>query len=328
MILSGDKQMTFFSYDLDKIVRADHVLRQVKKLINFVEVVRHFEKYSNEIGRRGYGLEIGIKVLFLQYFYDLSDREVETRLKDDTGFKWFCGFKIDEQTPDHTFCHRVRELLGTKGTGDLFKLINKQAKAIGIMRHVFTFVDSSVIKAKETTWEERDKAIKEGEEALNNENIKNYSSDKDARFGCKGKDDFWYGYKRHNSVDMGSGLIDKTAATPANTSDGKAFKKVCPEQGMVFADKGYCSKSVDKEIKKKNCHSGVILKNNMKNKNKDKDRWISKVRAPFERVFSVLSDRTRYKGLVKTQMQIFWESIAFNIRRLIAIHSPPLFVGA
>ena len=68
---------------------------------------------------------------------------------------------------------------------------------------------------KNTTWEERDKAIKEGEEALNNANVKKYSADPQARFGCKGKSKFWFGYKGHVGIDMGSGLIESAALNRA-----------------------------------------------------------------------------------------------------------------
>lgn len=163
---------------------------------------------------------------------------------------------------------------------------------------------------------------------MNNQNIKKYSSDKDARFGCKGKNKFWFGYKRHTSVDMGSGLIKKTAVTPANVPDQKGLKHICPDQGMVFADKSYCLKDAQNELKKNNCHSGAILKNNMKNKNKEKDKWISSIRAPFESTFSKLKNRTRYRGIAKVQLQNFMEAITFNIKRLIAINSPPLFARA
>ena len=63
-----------------------------------------------------------------------------------------------------------------------------------------------------------------------------FSADKQARFGCKGRKKFWYGYKSHVSVDMGSGLIESIAATPANVSDQAGFKHVCPKHNeMVFA---------------------------------------------------------------------------------------------
>ena len=50
---------------------------------------------------------------------------------------------------------------------------------------------------------------------MNNKNVSNYSSDPDARYGAKGKNDIWFGYKRHVGVDMHQGLISTVAVTPA-----------------------------------------------------------------------------------------------------------------
>jgi IS5 family transposase len=196
------------------------------------------------------------------------------------------------------------------------------------VRKVFTFLDTTAIRTKETTWTERDKALEDGAESLNNSNIQDYSADKDARFGCKGKDDFWYGYKKHVSVDMGSGLIQKVAVTPANVSDQSGFKHICPNGGMVFADKAYCLREAQEVMRAQGCHSGAVLKNNMLKKNRDRDRWITKVRAQFEGIFSKDESRARYRGLMKVQLQAFMEAIVFNVKRLLVINSPPLFAGA
>lgn len=320
--------MTIFHYDLEKLVSANHVLRKIEDTINFKYIANDFRVLKTDSGRNGYGLEVAIKSLFLQFFYDMSDRETEDRLRDSMAFKWFCGFKIDDETPDHTFFCRTRKILGTERIAKIFRKINKKAEDKGIMRNVFTFVDASKIITKETTWAERDKALKEGEEALNNNNVYKYSSDKDARFGCNGKNKFWYGYKRHNSTDMGSGLIKKVAVTPANMSDAEGLKHTCPEEGMIFADKGYCTAKAQKIMNAKKCHSGAIMKNNMKLKNREKDKWISRTRSPFENVFAKNNNRARYRGLAKVQMQAFMEAIVFNVKRLLVINAPPLFVGA
>ncbi len=153
---------------------------------------------------------------------------------------------------------------------------------------------------------------------LNNSNIHKYSSAKDAKFGCKGKNKFWYGYKRHQSIEMRSGLIEKVAVTPANVPDQDALKHICPDQGMVFGDKAYCSQLAQVTM---NCHSGAIFKKNMKGKDIDKDRWISRMRFPFEGVFSKLKRKTRYRSLAKTQLQAFFEAIVFNIKRLLVIQA-------
>ncbi len=320
--------MLFYNYDLEKMVRVNHPLREVTRVVDFRHLAVQFWKVLKKMGRRGYGLDVGIKCLFLQFWYDLSDRELEDRLVDDNGFKWFCEFGLEDKTPDHTYFTRIRTLLGAERIGKIFETIIEKAEEKKIVRKVFTFVDATAIKAKETTWAERDKALEDGAEKLNNNNVGDYGADKDARFGCKGKDKFWYGYKAHASVDMGSGLIQKVAVTPANVSEQDALKLICPDGGMVIGDKAYCLKSAQETMIEKGCYSGAILKNNMKGKNKDKDRWLTRLRSPFENVFSKWKRRTRYRGLLKVQGQVFLEAIVFNIKRLLVINSPPLFAGA
>lgn len=320
--------MTIMKYDLDALVRQDHELRKVTRVVDFTKIARKYIELKTTVGRKGYGLDTGIKCLFLQFYYDLSDRELENRLRDDLGFRWFCGINLDDETPDHTFFCRIRTTLGTRRIGQVFKNIMQKAEEKGIVRKVFTFVDATAIKAKETTWAERDKALEDGALKLNNENIENYSADKDARFGCKGRDKFWYGYKKHINADMGSGLIQKVAVTAANVSEQAGFKHICPAGGMVFGDKAYCLKEAQSIMRSKGCHSGAVLKNNMLKKNRDRDRWITKVRAQFEGIFSKDEPRTRYRGLMKVQLQAFMEAIVFNVKRLLVINAPPLFAGA
>lgn len=85
--------------------------------------------------------------------------------------------------------------------------------------------------------------------------------DKDAKIGCKGKNKFWYGYKRHLSVDMQSGLINKVAVTPANTPDAKGLKNVCPNQ--AYADKAYCMRNAKQDAARRGCYLRAIKKNNL-----------------------------------------------------------------
>jgi IS5 family transposase len=219
--------------------------------------------------------------------------------------------------------------VGTKRIGLLFKTIVNRSKEAGIMRSVFRFADATAVITKQTTWEERDRALKEGEDALNNANVEHYSADPQARFGCKGKSKFWFGYKGHVSVDMGSNMIESIAATPAHISDQEGFAHVVPRNGeMVFGDKAYCLAKAQNAMKKRGAQSAAILRQNMKTKNKDLDRWRSGIRAPFEAVFSKFERRARYRGLAKVQFQLFMDALVWNVKRLIQINPPPLFAGA
>ena len=167
--------------------------------------------------------------------------------------------------------------------------------------------------------EERDEAIQLKYEKLNNKVLPKVATDSQARIGCKGKNKYWYGYKRHVSVDMQSGLINKVATTPANVTDDQGFKHVCPAGGAAYMDKAYCTKAVQQSAAKKNCHVAAIKKNNMKDKYKDLDRWISHIRSPYEGTFSKQNKRVRYRGVAKNQFAAFMESICFNLKKLVSL---------
>ena len=322
-------QMAFYDIDLKEQVEKKHELWDINETVNISRLSYRLKELETEIGRHGYGVDVGLKCMFLQFLYDLSDRELEKELRFNIAYKWYCGFSAYEQTPDHSYFGRFRKRVGTKRIGKIFKVIVNKAKEKGLIRGVFHFVDATSIITKNTTWAERDKAIKEGEDALNNSNVKKYSADKDARFGCKGRSKFWFGYKGHLGVDMGSGLIETAAVTAANISDQSGFKHICPKEGqMIFADKAYCLKPAQDLMLIKGATSAAILKQNMRLKNKDLDRWRSAVRAPFEGVFSKFKKRARYKGHSNVQLQFFMDAIIHNVKRLVCIHSPPLFARA
>ena len=304
---------------LDKMVLPTHRYRRFMKVWDFKKIDSLLKKAKSDNPHEGYGLTRIFRCLLLQFLEDLSDRELEVFLQENTSGKWFCGFLLNEDTPDHTVFSRARKKIGTDLLSKVFENLRDQLKAQGYMNEVFTFVDASHLIAKATLWEERDEALKQKYEKLNNEVLPKVAHDKQARIGCKGKNKFWYGYKKHISVDMQSGMINKVAITPANLTDAQGLKHVCPSQGAIYADKGYCTKPAKQAAARKRCHLAAIKKNNMKDKNADQDRWYSKIRAPYERVFSGASKRTRYKGIAKNQFTAFMDAICFNLKRLLVL---------
>lgn len=312
---------------LGELVPTTHVYRKFASIWNFDGIKKHLKDAEKDNNYKGYGIVRLFKCLLLQFLEDLSDRELERYLQENTAGKWFCGFELTEQTPDHTVFGRIRSRIGTNKLSRLFGNLREQLKSQGYMNEVFNFIDASQLIAKASLWQERDQAIKEKYKKLNNEVLPKVAYDKDARIGCKGKEQYWYGYKRHVSVDMQSGLINKVAVTSANIPDAKGLKNVCPNHGAIYADKGYCTKNAKKDAARKGCYLRAIMKNNMKDKNKDLDRWISSIRAPYESVFSKQRKRTRYCGIGKNQFTVFMEAICFNLKRL-AVLGPPGVVFA
>jgi len=317
--------MSFLIPSVEGLVPKDHSYRKFLTIVNFEELCRPLRSLYKDFGRPGYSIESGFAALTLQYMENLSDRELERFLTENIAAKYFCGFTLTEKTPDHSYFSELRKKIGTARLAQLFNRLGEKLKEKGLVSSIFTFVDASQMISKMALWDERDKAIAQGLEKLNNKVVDQFAADKQARFGCKGKKNFWFGYKRHIAACMKHGFITKVAVTPANVDDAKALKHVCPKQGMVLADKAYCMAEAQRIMKINGCHSGAILKENMKEKNREKDAFLTRLRMPYENIFSKMDKRVRYRGQAKAQFQGFMQAFAFNCKRLIAINAPPLF---
>lgn len=314
---------------IEKMVGQDHAFRKLNKIIDFEELAAPYRKLYSDIGAEGVDVIKGFKALLIQFWENYSDREMERLLNENVAVKWFCGFGLTEKTPDHSYFGKLRSRLGAKSIADIFNSINEILRSKGLFGDVFKFIDASAIVTKTALWEERDRAIKEGEERLNNKNVKDYAADKEARWGAKSKTNIWFGYKRHCSVDMRFGLVDKVAVTPANIPDFRALKDICPDNCMAFLDKIYDTKKSNLILSANGCAIGTIKKNSNKNKNRDLDRWRSGVRMPFEGTFSKMNHRARYRGKVKVLFQCFAEAICHNLKKAIKNIAPlPNLIGA
>jgi IS5 family transposase len=302
---------------VEQLKPEQHSYRKLKKLLDFVSIARSVKIKDKVLGAIGFGKLRLVSGLILQFMEDMSDREFERFLAENNAAKWFCGFGLMEKTPDFTTICKFRNLVGTKRMGDLFHEVKRQLQEKNCCSEVFTFVDSSALISKLNVWKERDKAITAGYEKLNNEVLPKVSADTEARIGAKSNKKYWYGFKKHVAVDTQSGMITKVAVTKANVADSDGAKHVLPGSGAVLGDKGYVG--AIRYILRRGLHPMIIKRDNMKDKNADLDRWITKLRSPYERTFSKQNRRVRYKGVVKNQGAEFLYAIAFNFRRLLAV---------
>lgn len=111
----------------------------------------------------------------------------------------------------------------------------------------------------------------------------------------------------------------RSSLVPGNVHDSRTVRGVCPEGGALYGDKGFCGKQAEKDALKKGCSPRFIKRNNMKEKNVDLDRYLTKIGAPYERVFSQDNKKARYKGIRQNFFGEIMTSLAFNCKRLVSI---------
>lgn len=337
MLNQESGQRNIYSQLLEQLVRDDHPYRKVLEVVNFESFCKCLHDcYSQDSGVYGYPIETGFKCLLLQQWEDLSDRQMERYLQENNAAKLFCGFGLTDSTPDYSFFCKLRSRIGVERLAKMFNNVTEQLMKQKLVSNVFTFVDATGIISKVSLWKERDKAIEDAiktqkelkeqsneEPRLTNQNVSKYACDKDAKIGCKGKDKFWFGYKRHQAVDMSSGIITKVKVTPANVPDQKALEELLPPHGMLFADKAYDTNAIRELLSKRNIHSGIIKKNNRKDKDRDKDRWLTSMRMPFEGIFNFVDKVTPYRGLKKVAFHQTLDALTQNLKRLLKVVENP-----
>ena len=165
---------------LDQLIDQAHSYRKFKELWDLSEVKSELEaiEFANASNFKGYGIFRLFLCLLIQFMEDLSDRELEESLRTNLASKWFCQFGLTDKTPNYSLFSKIRLRIGTKRLAKIFNILRSQLKSKGYMNEVFTFIDASHLISKATLWKERDKAIAEKYEKLNNEILPKFAKDK------------------------------------------------------------------------------------------------------------------------------------------------------
>ncbi len=144
-----NKQKSLLEPSVDELVRKNHPYRKLLSIVDFGSLTRGLQSLlCRKHGRPGYNLESGFKALILQWMEDLSDRELERYLQENTAGKLFCSFSLSEKTPDHSYFCELRRRVGTEKLAKLFNKFGDKLMEKGLVSNAFTFVDASKMISK------------------------------------------------------------------------------------------------------------------------------------------------------------------------------------
>lgn len=107
------KQLSISQYSslYDEIIPKDHILRKIKENIDFSFVNNMVkENYCESFGRPADEPEMMFKLLFLEFWKDLSDRNVTQEAKYNMAYKYFLGLNPEETVVDYSLLSKFRKL--------------------------------------------------------------------------------------------------------------------------------------------------------------------------------------------------------------------------
>lgn len=288
-----------------KSSKALATLSQIDNLVNWqalVNIVQGLDKtQTGKGGRPPIAFEIKLKMLFLQYTFNLSDEELEDQLIDRLSFQQFVGLNFDQEIPDFTTIWKFKEALVQNNLMDrIFSSIIAQIELAGLILKKGTMVDATIIPStnKPLSKKRRDELEQKPSSQIDTEA---QSTEKNGKK--------YFGYKGHVGVDVESKIIRKRTFTPANVHDSKEMENVLSgDEQSVWADKAYPKQKDKRAARAMGIYYGVLDKPSRNNplsvKQRNRNKQKSSVRAGVEHPFAFLNKKLKVTAMAaKTKLR-------------------------
>lgn len=259
-----------------------------------------------------------LKALYLQAMYDLSDPGLEEALLDRLSFRRFCGFAMDQATPDETTIVRFRQDAAAAGVLEAaFAIIGDQLAAKGFMLKKGTLMDATLIAAKHTP---PPHAAGSGSR----------HPDEPAAEWTKKNGKAHFGYKLHIGIDEGSGLVRRAVYTGAKTYESEVAEAlISGDERAVYGDKAYEHKERRARLKQAGIKDRLMHRRHkymahLPRWQERRNQLIARRRAPVEAVFSAGKRlygfaRARYASFTANAARTLAALTAYNLRRVITL---------
>jgi transposase len=131
MLGKKDSQGKFFDhYVYGRHLPSDHELVRIDREVDFSFVEEEArDLYEEVMGRPSWPPEVLFRMLFLEFYANLSDVQVSEQCVYNLLYRWFVGLRVGEATPDDTTLVVFRKRLGQERVERFFNRVNEQAKA-------------------------------------------------------------------------------------------------------------------------------------------------------------------------------------------------------
>ena len=336
----------------NRVIPKDHFLVALENLIDWdrysERLIQLYEGRGVE-GRPPYNPVLILKMLFMAYLYNMSERAVEELVDYHMAVKWFVGLAVDEKAPDHSSLTKFKNRILRAGNDDalmtLFDDILLQAIGQGIEMGDIQVLDSvhtraHVNKEKDLQRQEKGKPPRDPDARVVNKGRREVVE----ADGRKRKRTITHrGYKTHCSINVATGLVTSLIPALGNTADNKAFPKLREHDralGLptrIYAgDRAYDDTDIHERLEQEGLVSGITL-NDYRTKKRDanKERWLEliadeehqrgrKARSGVERPFGWVKawegfEVCRYLRHLRYSIQSIITFLISNLKRIVKL---------
>jgi transposase len=140
----------FYAFDLDKVVPADHLVRQVDGVLDFDWVHKELAPYYSHTGRPSIDPVLMIRMLIAGYVFAIrSERRLCSEVQVNLAYRWFCKLGIEDGIPDHSVFSRARHerFRQSDALRRVFEGVVAKCIAAGLVGGEGFSIDASLIRA-------------------------------------------------------------------------------------------------------------------------------------------------------------------------------------
>ena len=97
------EEALFYSFNLERHVPTDHLLRRVDRFVDLSEIREHLRPFYSETGRPSIDPELMIRMLIIGYCMGIrSERRLCDEVHLNLAYRWFCRLGLEGDVPDHS----------------------------------------------------------------------------------------------------------------------------------------------------------------------------------------------------------------------------------
>jgi len=148
MLKNEPKQLSLYSILYNRIPE-NHILKLINNVVDFSFINKLLEKsYCKYYGRPAKEPELMIRLLVLQYLYNLSDVQVIEEASLNLAYMWFLGINPEDELPHPSLLAKFRVLRLKETTiDDIIKEVVRQCIDKGIIKGTGISIDATHTEA-------------------------------------------------------------------------------------------------------------------------------------------------------------------------------------
>ncbi len=144
----------FVAVPLSQLVPDEHLLRRVDAVLDLSWIhdeVRHC--YCQDNGAASIDPEAALRLMLAGFFEGIvHDRRLMRRAQTDVAFRWFAGYRLDENLPDHSSMTRLRQRWGAALFKSVLQRTVQACADAGLVNGRTVHIDATLIRA-DVSWD-------------------------------------------------------------------------------------------------------------------------------------------------------------------------------